>query len=80
MKINACTAIHAEGRPTGGVGNTLWQHDPQLFRVTKLSLCHHCHLADGTFNSRDTLVHAISPNILTEVSKEVKKSEIALRY
>ena len=47
---------------------------------SELSLCRHCHPADGAFNSRGTLVHAISPNVLTEVSKEVKKSEIASRY
>ena len=52
---------------------------PAPFRVTN-RLCHHCHPADGTFDSRDTLVDAISPNVLTEVSKEVEKSEIALQY
>ena len=48
----------------------------------KLSICRHCHPADGAFNSRprDTLIQAISPNVLSEVSKEVEKSEIALRY
>ena len=40
---------------------------------TESSLYHHYHLADGIFDSRDTLVHAISPNVLTEVSKEVEK-------
>ena len=34
--------------------------DPSI----ELSLCRHYHPADGTFNSRDTLVHTISPNIL----------------
>ena len=43
-------------------------------------LCCHCLPTDGTFDPGDTLVHDISPNVLAEVSKEVKKSEIALRY
>ena len=42
----------------------------------ELSLCRHCHPADGGFDPRDPLVHTISLNILTEVNKEVKKSAI----
>ena len=44
--------------------------------LSKLSLCHHCHPADDTFNPRDPLVQCIiSSNVL---SKEVEKSEIIL--
>ena len=41
-------------------------------KANNLSLCCQCHPANGAFDSRDTLVHAISLNILAEVSKEVK--------
>ena len=72
--FNACTATCVEGGPTGGVVRSR-SVDPS----NELSLCRHCHPVDGTF---DTLVHAISPkfNVLTKVSKEVEKSNIASRY
>ena len=53
---------------------------PLAVLSNKLSHSRHCHPADGAFDSRDTLVHAISPNVLTEVSKEIKKSKIASQY
>ena len=75
MPVQLC----AEGGPTGGRAKHCGcscSMDPS----NELSLCCHCHLADGAFDSRDTLVHAVSPNILAEVSKEVEKREITLRY
>ena len=61
----------------GGVAKNILAVWPEAVQSNKLSLCRHCHPADGTFNSRDTLVHAISPTILAEVSKEVEMSEVA---
>ena len=53
---------------------------PTAIPSNHLSLCRHvhCHPADGVFDPRDTLVHAIkfSPNILVEVSNEVENREI----
>ena len=40
----------------------------------ELSLCHHCHPADGALDPRDPLVRNISLNILAEMNKEVEKS------
>ena len=58
LSIHTCTAISAEGRPTRGTVKTSWQCC-RTAPSNKLSLRHHCHLADGIFNSRVTLVHAI---------------------
>ena len=63
-----------------GHGQNIVATWPEAIQSNKLSLCHHCHPADGAFDSRDTLVHAISPNVLAELSKEVKMSEVASRY
>ena len=60
--------------------NIMTQYGPAAVSMDPLSLCRHCHPADGAFDFRDTLVHAISPNVFAEVSKEVEKSEIALQY
>ena len=74
-----CTAICAEGGRQGH-GQNIVAAWPEAIQSNELSLCHHCHPADGTFDSRDTLVHAISPNVLAEVSKDVETSEVASRY
>ena len=60
-----------------GHGQNIVAAWPAALLNNKLSLCRHCHPAYGAF---DSLVLAISPNILAEVSKEVEKSEIALQY
>ena len=62
------------------IAKTSWQHGLQGVLSKNLSLCRHCHPANGTFNPRDTLAHAISPNVFTEVSKEVEESEITSQY
>ena len=71
-----------EGGHTGGVANHCGSARQQPFNITnsQLSVCCHCHPADGTFNPRDALIHTISPNVLAETNKEVEKSEIASRY
>ena len=59
-----------------GRGQNIVAAWPEAVQSNELSLCHHCHPADDTFDSRDALVHAISPNVLAEVSKEVEMSEV----
>ena len=63
-----------------GCGQNIVAAWPKAVQSNELSLCRHCHPADGAFDSRDTLVHAISPNVLAEVSKEVETNEVASRY
>ena len=43
----------------------------------KLSLCHHCHSADGAFNPRDPLVHTISLSVLTRGEQRRTRSHRA---
>ena len=69
------TIIWAEGRPIGGMAND--RGSVTSCSSNELSLYHHCHPADGAFNPRDPLVRTISPNILTDMNKEVEKSNIA---
>ena len=77
-----CIAIHMYVRKAGDRrrGQNIVVTCPEAVQNNELSLCLHCHPTDGAFDSRDTLVHAISPNVLTEVSKEVETSEVALQY
>ena len=63
-----------------GCGQNIVAAWPEAVQSNKLFVCHHCHPVDVAFDSRDTLDHAISPNVLAEVSKEVEVSEVAPRY
>ena len=61
----------------------VWPGRPAAVPSIKLSVCCHCpfvatviQLMHGAFDPRDALVHAISPNVLAETSKEVEKSKI----
>ena len=66
-KINVSTTICAEGRHTGGVVKHRCR--PTAVPSNYVSVCYHCHPADGTFDPRDVLVHVISSNVLVKKSR-----------
>ena len=69
-----------EGGPTGGVARARSRSEPPNNEHTA-SVATVIHAADGAFDFRDdSSPCSISPNILAEVSKKSRKSEIASRY
>ena len=78
MPVQLC----AEGGPTGGRGQknivAAWPAPaaiPRIRVMNMLSLCRHCHPADGTFDSGDTLVHVLFLQI--SLQRWAKKSKRA---